>query len=122
MPGRVLWPSLAPVGADIDPALLKAGQRAHTPYSRCPAAVQLTSASGESVIGLAIESVAFNPSVSPLQSALVEWLARGQDYQGIRTATLAQGTGGAVDHARSTAELLGRIAPDAQVILREWAI
>ena len=118
--GEVNWPTLTPNAPGMEDALLQAGRRAHTPYSRCPSAVLLGLADGTSVTGSTVESVAFNPTVGPLQSALVEVLARGHDYSAIRTATLAQVTGGAVDFAPSTVELLSRIAPQADLTVLGW--
>jgi cytidine deaminase len=120
IPGSINWPTLSPVDSGMAPALLQAGRRAHAPYSRCPAAVLLTLADGTSVTGSTIESVAFNPTIGPLQSALVELIAHGQDTADIRTATLGQVSGGAVDFAHSTAELLSRVAPQAALTILEW--
>lgn len=115
--GREAWPTLTAPG--MDPALLAAGRAAHAPYSHCPAAVLLTMKDGARVTGRVMESVAFNPTIGPLQAAVVEALARGYDYGDIAAATLGQ-TKGAVDFAASTAELLSRIAPGASLNVQEW--
>ncbi len=119
--GRDHWPNLTPL-APMDPALLAAGKRAHTPYSGCPSAVLLGMRNGSSVAGSAIESVAFNPSMGPLQAALIEALARRHDYDEIASVTLAQVLGGAVDHAAGTADLLARIAPQAPLHVQGWTV
>ena len=120
--GKVQWPNLTPEDPDMDSDLLDAGRRAHAPYSRCPAAVQLTMTDGVSVTGAVIESVAFNPTIGPLQAALVDLLARGHDYPGIRAATLAQVVSGNVDYAPSTAELLKQIAPQVTLKVQRWTV
>src|SRR5690606_1093427 len=56
----------------IAAALLDAGRRAHAPYSKCPGAAVLSLRDGGHVSGFAIESVAFNPTMGPLQSALID--------------------------------------------------
>ena len=120
--GKVQWPNLTPEHADMDSALLDAGRRAHAPYSQCPAAVQLTMTDGFTALGAVIESVAFNPTMGPLQAALVDFLAHGYDYQDIRSASLAQVNGGNVNYAPSTAELLKQIAPHVTLTVQRWAV
>lgn len=119
--GQAQWPSLTPLAA-LDPSLLAAGTRAHAPYSRCPAAVLLQMKDGGSVAGVAIESVAFNPTMGPLPSALIEAMARGYDYCDILSASLGQVVGGTVDYAASTAAVLAKIAPQARLDLHGWTV
>jgi cytidine deaminase len=75
---------------------------------------------GKRITGAAIESVAFNPTIPPLQAALIDLLAHGYGYDDIREVTLGTVLGGAVDYARSTAELLDRVAPDADLTVTGW--
>ncbi len=63
--------------------------------------------------GSAIESVAFNPGMPPLQAALIDLLAHGRSYDEIVGAELGTVAAGAVDYSRATAELLARVAPGA---------
>ncbi|NDV01155.1 cytidine deaminase [Pseudoroseicyclus tamaricis] len=92
--------------------------RAHAPYSGCPAALVLETA-GEPVLGLAIESVAFNPTIQPVMSALVNLHAAGIAPSEIRAAWLLQ-RGGAVDYAAPTRALLKTLAPEAPLTLLGW--
>lgn len=116
VPDRVLW-SLNAGDAD----LRRAGARAHTPYSKCPAAVVLDLADGSQVHGSAIESVAFNPTMGPLQAALIDLIAHGYRYDEIVAARLGTVVGGAVDYAASTTELLGKVAPGIPLEVIAWA-
>lgn len=100
--------------------LLSAGRRAHTPYSRCPSAVVLGLADGSMVSGAAIESVAFNPGMGPLQAAVIDLLAHGYSYRDISSASLGTVVGGDVDMTRSVAELLAAIAPGAKLEVFGW--
>jgi len=81
------WPALAydeaPAEAEIAERLLPAGRRAHVPYGKCPSAIVLRLRDGSLVAGSAIESVAFNPGIVPLQAALVDLLAHGRSYDEI---------------------------------------
>lgn len=92
-------------------ALLNAVQRAHAPYSKCPGAVVLALKDGGHVSGFAIESVAFNPTMGPLQAALINLRANGYTPADIATAALATKLDGDVDYTASTTELLGKVAP-----------
>ena len=67
-------------------ALLDAGARAHAPYSGAPSAAVLRAArTGDLLSAGCVESVAFNPSISALQAALVE-LAAARRRPGRRSA------------------------------------
>lgn len=123
--GALPWPNLAIVDervpGDIAELLARAGRRAHAPYSRCPAAVVLRLANGQLVAGAPIESVAFNPTIGPLQAALVELIALGRAYADIESAHLAVVAGGLVDQAPGTQALLAAIAPEAPLTVTHWA-
>lgn len=117
VPGRKAWSLSAG-----DERLRAAGERAHTPYSKCPAAVVLTLSDGSEVSGSAIESVAFNPTMGPLQAALIELIAHGRSYGEIVSARLGTVSGGAVDFAASTRELLARVAPGIELEVVAWTV
>lgn len=114
-------PALKPWSLSAGSTLLReAGERAHTPYSKCPSAVVLTLRDGTQVRGSAIESVAFNPSMPPLQAALIDLLAHGRSYDEIVGAELGTVAAGAVDYSRATAELLARVAPGVSLDVIAW--
>ena len=116
VPSRKLWT----LAAD-DAVLRKAGERSHTPYSKCPAAVVLTLADGSRIRGSAIESVAFNPTMGPLQAALIDLIAHGRSYDDIVSAKLGTVAGGNVDYTAGTHELLAKVAPHANLEVINWA-
>lgn len=122
--GSANWPGLRltrdDIAEDVVPALLLAGARAYAPYSQCPGAVVLDLADGQRITGAAIESVAFNPTIPPLQAALIDLLAHGYGYGDISEVTLATVLGGQVDYARSTAELLDSLPSDADLTISGW--
>jgi len=101
--------------------LLDAGRRAHSPYSKCPGAVVLALNDGQLVSGFSIESVAFNPSMGPLQAAMINLIAHGYETADIAEAALGTRLGGNVDYGLSVTELLGRIAPRAPLNIAGWA-
>ena len=118
VPGTVNWPDL--VADDADPDLLDAGRRSWAPYSACPSAIVVETADGQRFSGATVESVAFNPTMAPLQSALISMRAHGVAPGDIRSARLGTVVGGAVDMSRSTADLLAVVAPDAVLTIVDW--
>jgi len=124
VPGR-MDESLS-LGENVLPAIIadrlaKAGRRSHAPYSKCPAGVVLALDDGETVSGSAIESVAFNPTMGPLQAALIDLIAHGYEPAAIAEVALVTRLGGNVDYAMSVTELLGKLAPAAPLSIVGWA-
>lgn len=110
--------------AGVRSALESALARSHAPYSGSPSAVvvRLTGAEpagGELVAGASIESVAWNPVISPLQAVIVEVFARARDPRDIEAAWLAAAPGAAFDFEPSTRELLAVVAPEAALSVVE---
>lgn len=112
--------SAKPASPTMAAALLAAGRRAHTPYSKCPVAVVLRLEDGSLVAGSAIESVAFNPSIEAVQAAIVDLLAHGRGYDEIVEVALGSVEDGQVRPRHRAAELLGRIAPRATLNIYGW--
>lgn len=109
------WP------ATIADRLLDAGRRAHAPYSKCPGAVVLALSDGQLVSGFSVESVAFNPTMGPLQAAMINLIAHGYETSDIAEAALGTRLGGNVDYALSVTELFGKLAPGAPLSIVGWA-
>lgn len=123
VPGRELWPGLKfdeDAGSPVANTLLAKGRRSHSPYSKCPGAVLLHLRDGNMVAGHAVESVAFNPTIHPIQAAMVDLLAHGYAYSDIVGASLGTVRGGDVDYTVSTRELLTRIAPGMPLLVLGW--
>jgi cytidine deaminase len=122
--GRVAWPNLAYAGAppegEVAGTLLEAGVRAHAPYSAAPSAVALRTADGRTFAAGCVESVAFNPSVSALQAALVEVVAAGVDPASIVHAWLGAADDGAIDPEPGFRALLHAVAPAAAATVVRW--
>ena len=123
-PDTVTWPDLAfggerPPGAIAD-LLLEAGGRAHAPYSRAPSAVVLRLGDGRLVAAGCVESVAFNPTISATQAALVEVAATGAKRAEVTAGWLARTAGGAVDPAAGFKALLAAVAPSAAAHVVDW--
>ena len=124
VPGRLGWPNLTLVTpappAAFAGALLAAGMRAHAPYSSAPSAVALRTSDGRVHAAGCIESVAFNPSFSALQAALVEVVAAAMDPGSVVEGWLAKTDGGPVDPEPGFRSLLRAVAPDASAHVARW--
>lgn len=123
-PAATRWPNLA-IAADTSPpdvanALLEVGVRAHTPYSEAPSAVALRLADGTILAAAGVESVAFNPSISAAQAALVELAAARREPSEVREAWLARRADALVDPAATFRALLGAVAPAARTHVLDW--
>ena len=106
---------------DVGPALARAVARAHAPYTREPAAIVLRLGDGRLFEGAVLESVAFNPTIGPLQDALVSLAAADVPYTAIREGWLGVAETATVDHAGPTRDLLAAVAPAAELHVTYWS-
>lgn len=75
---------------ELAKAALAAANRSHAPYSNAHSGVALEAEDGTVYTGRYAENAAFNPSLPPLQAALVLMNLSGGDCQKIRRALLAE--------------------------------
>ena len=122
--GRASWPALAFAGGaparDVAALLLEAGARAHAPYSGAPSAAVLRARDGRTVSAGSLESVAFNPSISALQAALVELAAAGIDGAHVDDAWLGCAADGQIDPEPGFRALIAAVAPSARIGVARW--
>ncbi len=105
-------------GADPNPMLaaaLDAAQRSYSPYSKSPSGVALRSDKGRIYRGSYIENVAFNPSLSPLQTALAALIAAGEPYSAISQAVLVESQTAKISQKVVTETVMAAIAPAIKV-------
>lgn len=93
---------------------LKECENAYSPYSGCPAGAAILTSDGGVYAGGYIESAAYNPSMLPLQSAIIDAVIDGMPcYSEMKAAILVEVDGGGVQH-RNTMEInVSQIAPQA---------
>ena len=104
-------------GLTIDPppsdpvvlAALAAADASYAPYSKGFAGVALQTGSGTVYTGRYAENAAFNPSMSPLESALTMWSLGGDADDALTRAVLVEARS-KVDHAAATEAVLAAIA------------
>lgn len=91
-------------------AALDAANHSHAPYSHAHSGVALETTNGKIHTGRYAENAAFNPSLPPLQAALILANISGEDCTSIRQAVLVEGSNAALsqwDATQSTLAALG---------------
>lgn len=96
-------------------AALDAACRSYAPYSKSPAGAAMRTTGGRIFQGCYIENVAFNPSLSPLQTALVQLIAAGQAYSAISAVTLVELEGAKISQRAVTETVLAALAPQLKL-------
>lgn len=94
-----------------------AADRSHTFYTWSRAGVALVLRSGKIVRGFAIESAAYNPTLSPLHVALITLHSIGGSWSDIVGAVLVEIAGAPVRYEVLVHDMLGSIAPKAKVYI-----
>tara|TARA_Y100001960_G_scaffold318331_1_gene387962 strand:+ start:108 stop:995 length:888 start_codon:yes stop_codon:yes gene_type:complete len=89
--------------------------RSHAPYTKNLSGVSLKLTSGEVYLGAYAENAAFNPSLPPLQVAMIQLLLDGKSLQDIESAALAEMAEGTISHLADTQATLEAINPDIPV-------
>jgi cytidine deaminase len=96
---------------------LDAASTSYAPYSESLSGAAIATRSGRIYKGSYIENAAFNPSLSPLQTALVQLISAGEDYAAISRVALAETKGAKISQKTATEAVLSAIAPSVRVEL-----
>ena len=106
-------------------AALREAELAYAPYSSSPAGLSLLTSSGEIFSGRAVESAAYNPTRSPLHSALISAVGSdglkscdefgGDGWSDIIAAVLIEDPKAPVQYEGLVKLMLGVIAPGARL-------
>jgi cytidine deaminase len=96
-------------------AALDAAAHAYAPYSGAVSGVAIQAKSGRVYKGSYLENAAFNPSLSPLQTALVQLILAGEDYADIAHVLLMELKNAKISQASVTRAALSAVAPGAQL-------
>src|SRR5712671_6681740 len=109
---------------ELTTAALDAARRSYAPYSKAHSGVAIRTPSGRIYKGAYIENVAFNPSLSPLQTALAALIVAGETYSAISQLVLVEIEGSAISQKSVTEVVLSAIAPAArlQVVTTTMAV
>ena len=98
-------------------AALDAARKSYAPYSKSPSGIALRSSKDRIYRGSYIENVAFNPSLSPLQTALAALIAGGESYSSISAVTLVEVAGSQISQRAVTETVLSAIAPNIKLVI-----
>ncbi len=94
---------------------IKALNHSYAPYSNNLSGVALSSKSGKQYIGSYAENAAFNPSLPPLQVALIQMRMAGEEFDNIDASALAELKDGSVSHFVDTQATLNTLIPGLNV-------
>ncbi|XP_010925031.1 cytidine deaminase 1 [Elaeis guineensis] len=96
-----------------------AARAAHAPYSKCPAGFAVADGRGRVYAGSYEESAAYNPSLGPVQAAVVAYMAAGGGGAGkgfeFVAAALVEAEGAVVSHEATARIFLAAVAPRAHL-------
>lgn len=106
---------IAPTADMLSTAALEAARKAYAPYTKALAGVAILSLSKVVYAGSYIESAAYNPSLSPLQAALVGLVMSGEKLSNIYSAVLVEMDKAPISQRSATQAVLDSIAPEASM-------
>ena len=100
--------TLASPTDDVTVAALQAANTSYAPYSLSYAGVALKTSDGSIYTGSVAENAAFNPSMSPLEAAIVTLTINGgKKYSDITDAVLVEATASKASQIGATRDVLG---------------
>ncbi len=97
---------------------LEAANSSYAPYSRCNSGVALHTRQGEYFLGWYAENAAFNPSMMPMQSAMIMLLAGLRTFADIDSAAIVERKSCKLTNMKAAEILLRTVAP--QVTLHKY--
>ncbi|MFY9558725.1 MAG: cytidine deaminase [Terriglobales bacterium] len=105
-------------------AALDAARRSYAPYTKAHSGIAIGTQSGRIYKGSYIENVAFNPSLSPFQTAVAALIVAGEAYSAIAKVALVELDGAVISQKSVTEAALSAIAPAVklQVVTTAMAV
>jgi len=97
-----------------------AAARSSAPYSGALAGVALETGDGRRYCGQVAESAAYNPTLGPMQAAIIAAHHGGARLSDIREAALVELEGASVSQLGSARQVLASVAPRA--VLSRWFV
>jgi cytidine deaminase len=91
-----------------------AASNAYAPYTNSPSGVAIRSRRGNVYRGSYIENAAFNPSLPPLQVALIAMALANEDFNEIAEVVLSEASNNSISQVSATKALVTAIAPRAE--------
>jgi cytidine deaminase len=101
------------ISDELTLAALDAARKSYAPYTKAHSGIAIGTQSGRIYKGAYIENVAFNPSLSPLQTALAALIVAGDDSSAIARVVLVEMENAKISQKSVTEAALNAIAPAA---------
>ncbi|WP_038186188.1 cytidine deaminase [Vibrio rhizosphaerae] len=95
---------------------LNALNQSYAPYSKALSGVAIELSNQQIYLGAYAENAAFNPSLPPLQVALIQLRMHGDSFRDIQRVVLAETENGTITHLDITRSVLEKIAPQSQLV------
>ena len=92
-------------------AALEAAQVSYAPYSKSPSGIAIATKTGRMFKGSYIENAAFNPSLPPLQTALLQLVAAGENFAAITSVALCEVEGSTISQKSVSEATLKAVSP-----------
>jgi cytidine deaminase len=92
-------------------AALDAARKSYAPYTKAHSGVAIGTRPGHTYKGSYIENAAYNPSLPPLQTALVALITAGESYSAISDVVLVEVEGAPISQKSAAEAVLSAIAP-----------
>jgi cytidine deaminase len=108
---------ILPKGASDELALaaLDAARKSYAPYTKAYSGVAIGARAGRTYNGGYIENAAYNPSLPPLQTALVALITAGASYSAISEVVLVEVEGAPISQRSAAEAVLSAIAPTVKL-------
>ncbi len=103
------------ISDELTLAALEAARKSYAPYTKAHSGIAIGTQSGHIYKGAYIENAAFNPSLSPLQTALAAWIVAGEDSSAIARVVLVEMENAQISQKSVTEAALSAIAPGARL-------
>jgi len=91
-------------------AALGAARKSYAPYTKAHSGVAIVTQTGHRYKGASIENAAYNPSLPPLQTALVALIIAGESYSAISEVALVEMEGAPISQKSVAEAVLSAIA------------
>lgn len=98
------------------PLALEAAVDSYAPYSMSKSGIAILTNNDKIYCGSYLENVAFNPSLSPLQTALIALIADLRNCEEIKEVVLMEQISAKISHEVMSREIINKIAPNAQFV------
>jgi cytidine deaminase len=107
-------PAIQDTEGDPVRAARYAAANAYAPHTHSPSGIAIRCRGGKIYRGSYIENAAFNPSLPPLQVALVAMAMENEDFKDITEVVLAEASNNSISQLSATKSVLAAIAPRAE--------